>query len=266
MNAANRFALMWCVLAACCRGDPRRIGSGPARSSALDPTPLVAARAVAADRAEPVAPAPRGKDAVAAGGPIVPKDPSRAPGGECVPVKGGLRLDFASADIGEVIQQASRWDCRNVAYAPSVATGKITLVSNTLVTVDEAYAALLATLRANDITTYRNGKYYQFIRMEEAKRSPIPTYVDDGVPTPAVEQPITRVVRLQNADSDPLRKVLANYVSAQGDIQSVGHELLIITDTGLNVRRIERIIRAADLPGRDELPQDEGKIARGKRP
>jgi general secretion pathway protein D len=232
-----------------------------------DQTPLAGSRAAAADTAEHDAPLPSGQHRAAAEPPnaIAPKDASRPPGGACVPVKGRFRLAFTSADIGEVIQQASRWDCRNVAYAPSVTKGTITLVSNTLVTVDEAYAALMAALRDNDITTYRNGKYYQFIRMEEAKRSPIPTYVDDGVPTPAVDQPITRVVRLQHADADALRKVLANYVSAQGDIQSVGPDLLIVTDTGLNVRRVERIIRAVDRPGRDDLPPEDATFARGRR-
>ena len=55
-------------------------------------------------------------------------------------------LSFNKADIVDVLEQASRWTCRNFIYTDDVARGKITLLSKTPVTSEEAYAAFLAAL------------------------------------------------------------------------------------------------------------------------
>jgi general secretion pathway protein D len=167
----------------------------------------------------------------------------------CVPLQGRFMLAFNKAEIVDVIEQASRWTCRNFIYTDEIARGKITLLSKTAVTSDEAYAAFLAALSANNIAIYPTGKYYKLIRTADAKKFPIPTYTE-GARTPGVEQPVTKVIRLQSADADQLRGVLGNFISPQGaDIQSIPPDTLIITDLGLNLRRLERIIDSIDRAG-----------------
>jgi general secretion pathway protein D len=170
-------------------------------------------------------------------------------GDRCVPLRGRFMLAFNKADIVDVIEQASRWTCRNFIYTDEIARGKITLLSKTAVTSDEAYAAFLAALAANNVSVYPTGKYYKLIRTADAKKFPIPTYTD-GARAPGVEQPVTKVIRLQSADADQLRGILGNFISPQGaDIQSIPPDTLIITDIGLNLRRLERMIDSIDRAG-----------------
>jgi general secretion pathway protein D len=167
----------------------------------------------------------------------------------CVPLRGRFMLAFNKAEIVDVIEQASRWTCRNFIYTDEIARGKITLLSKTPVASDEAYAAFLAALSANNISVYPTGRFYKLIRTADAKKFPIPTYTGSGR-TPGVEQPVTKVIRLQSADSDQLRGILGNFISPQGaDIQSIPPDTLIITDIGLNLRRLERMIEAIDKAG-----------------
>jgi general secretion pathway protein D len=174
--------------------------------------------------------------------------------GRCVPLTGRFLLAFNKAEIVDVLEQASRWTCRNFAYTEDVARGKITLLSKTPVTADEAYAAFLAALTANNIAIYPTGKYYKLVRIADAKKTPIPTYLEDGSEAPALEQPITKVFKLRYADPDQLRGIMGNFTSPQGaDLQSIPPDTLIITDIGLNVRRIERMLEAIDRPGQGEL-------------
>jgi general secretion pathway protein D len=174
--------------------------------------------------------------------------------GRCVPLTGRFLLAFNKAEIVDVLEQASRWTCRNFAYTEDVARGKITLLSKTPVTAEEAYAAFLAALTANNIAVYPSGKYYKLVRIADAKKTPIPTYLEDGTEAPALEQPITKVFKLRYADPDQLRGIMGNFTSPQGaDIQSIPPDTLIITDIGLNVRRIERMLEAIDRPGQGEL-------------
>ncbi|HVP68986.1 MAG TPA: type II secretion system secretin GspD [Anaeromyxobacteraceae bacterium] len=172
----------------------------------------------------------------------------------CKPIEGKFLLAFNKADIVDLLEQASRWTCRNFAYTDEVARGKITLLSKTPVTPDEAYAAFLSALNANGIAIYQSGKYYRLVRIADAKKTAIPTLVGDEAEYAPVEQPITKLFRLHYVDPDQLRAVLGNFTSPQGaDIQTIQPDILLITDLALNVRRIERMLEALDRPGSNDL-------------
>jgi general secretion pathway protein D len=65
---------------------------------------------------------------------------------------------------------------------------------------------------------------------------------------------VTKVIRLQSTDADMLRGVLGNFISPQGaDIQSIPPDTLIITDSGLNIRRIEKMLETIDRPGAGDV-------------
>jgi general secretion pathway protein D len=175
------------------------------------------------------------------------------PESKCVPLQGRFLLSFNKADIVDVLEQASRWTCRNFVYTDEIARGKITLLSKTPVTADEAYAAFLVALNSNNIAVYATGKYYKLIRTADAKKNPIPLYTDDSR-TPASEQPITKVIRLSFSDADQMRGIVSNFVSPQGaDVVAIPPDMLIVTDIGLNIRRIEKILGAVDRAGAGDL-------------
>ncbi|HSN92802.1 MAG TPA: type II secretion system secretin GspD [Anaeromyxobacteraceae bacterium] len=230
---------------------------GPVLPQRPAPRPLPAPGAGARPPGPTMAPprtAPPAEAPAAAGEPRGEATTTRSDA-RCVPLRGRFMLTFNRADIVDVLEQASRWTCRNFIYTEDVARGKITLLSKTPVNADEAYAAFLAALNSNNIAVYPSGRYYKLIRTADAKKNPIPTYTGDDAGTPASEQPVTKVIRLQNVDADQLRGVMGNFLSPQGaDIQAVPPDTLVITDIGLNVRRIERLIDAIDRGGRgDEI-------------
>jgi general secretion pathway protein D len=204
----------------------------------------------------PGAPPAPGAPPGPAGPPAEPGDGTAtiARGATCQPMQGRFLLAFNKADVVDILEQASRWTCRNFAFTEDIARGKITLLSKTPVTAEEAYAAFLAALTANNIAVYQTGRYWKLVRMADAKKTPIPTYFDDGTEVPAQEQPVTKILRLRFADPDQLRGILGNFTSPQGaDIQSIPPDVLVITDIGLNVRRLERLIDAVDRPGSGDL-------------
>ncbi|HYS79627.1 MAG TPA: type II secretion system secretin GspD [Anaeromyxobacteraceae bacterium] len=249
------------------RAQQVRPGAGPAENGAsrraaararrAQPDPEDAPPGAPAAPAQAAAPQPGGRQ------PAQPVAQQAQPGaaggsarsdGRCTPLQGKFLLAFNKADIVDVLEQASRWTCRNFAYTEDIARGKITLLSKTPVSADEAYAAFLAALTSNNISVYATGRYYKLVRIADAKKTPIPTYLDDGSEAPALEQPVTKLFRLRYADPDQLRGIMGNFTSPQGaDIQSIPPDVLIITDLGLNVRRIERLLEALDRPGSGEL-------------
>ncbi|MFT3914356.1 MAG: type II secretion system secretin GspD [Anaeromyxobacteraceae bacterium] len=214
-------------------------------------------------RAPPPAPAPTppGATPTPSARPASPAArPTQAPAGgtqtmkpldaRCTPTTGRVSLDFDKpTDIVAVLQLMSRYTCRNFIYTDDIARGKITLLSTTPVTVDEAYAAFLAALASNNIALYPTGRYYKLVRAADARKTPIPM-LDGEDGTPGTEQPVTKIFRLSYADSDQLRGILGNFTSPQGaDVQSLPPDLLIVTDIGVNLRRIEKLIETVDRAG-----------------
>ena len=202
---------------------PRRRGAArrsPSGGSPGDAAPPPGRRPGA--RAAPARPR-----AAPASAPRARRSPARAarpgrPGGRrpapdaCTPIQGRFMLSFSKADIVDVLEQASRWTCRNFIYGEDVAKGKITLLSKSPVTADEAYAAFLAALSSNGIALYQTGRYWKLIRTADAKKTPIPTYTTDGAETPGTEQPITKLIRLKYADADQMRGIMGNFISPAG--------------------------------------------------
>jgi len=204
----------------------------------------------APSRASPQQQAPSRADVVPAG----QAGGSARSSGACEPMEGKFLLAFNKAEILDLLEQASRWTCRNFAYTEEVVRGKITLLSKTPVTADEAYAAFLAALNTSGIAMYQTGKYWKLVRIADAKKVPIPTLLSEDGEVPALEQPVTKLFRLRYVDPDQLRAVLGNFTSPQGaDIQTIPPDILLVTDIGLNVRRIEKLLEALDRPGSHDL-------------
>lgn len=230
-------------------GTPGAPSPGAARPGSPRPAPAVPGTP---RTPVPGAPSPGGPPGKAR---TAPAAESAAPASErCVPLQGKFLLAFNRADIVDVLEQASRWTCRNFAYTEDIARGKITLLSKSPVTAEEAYGAFLSALASNNIAIFQSGKYWKLVRIADAKKAPIPMILEHGEAVPAQEQSVTKIIRLRYADPDMLRGLLGNYISPQGaDIQSVPPDILIITDLGLNIMRIERLIGAIDKPGGSDL-------------
>ncbi len=223
---------------------PRPSPGQPLRAPPPAPAPTPPA-ATPTPSARPATPAARPTQAPAGGTQTMKPLDAR-----CTPTTGRVSLDFDKpTDIVAVLQLMSRYTCRNFIYTDDIARGKITLLSTTPVTVDEAYAAFLAALASNNIALYPTGRYYKLVRAADARKTPIPM-LDGEDGTPGTEQPVTKIFRLSYADSDQLRGILGNFTSPQGaDVQSLPPDLLIVTDIGVNLRRIEKLIETVDRAG-----------------
>ena len=112
-------------------------------------------------------------------------------------MEGKFLLAFNKADILDLLEQASRWTCRNFVYTEEVVRGKITLLSKTPVTADEAYAAFLAALNTNGIAIYQTGQVLEARPHRRREEGAHPHLLGDDAETPAIEQPITKLFRLQ---------------------------------------------------------------------
>lgn len=182
---------------------------------------------------------------------LTPEETRSGPNRAQMRARGLFHLDFEKVDIEKLVQTISDMTGR-LFILPENVRGKISIIGpehgKVGVTADEAYAAFLAALDANGLTVYPVGKYLKIVDKRSGKQSNIPTYTEDGVPYTTNEQMITKLFKLRYVEVEPVRAVVQQLVSKDGDTLSFPPDTLIVNDIGLNMHRLEKIITKLDSP------------------
>jgi general secretion pathway protein D len=181
--------------------------------------------------------------------------PSSAP-----PVPAGQRgrfvvLNFDNADIETVVHAASEIVGFNYVLAPDV-RGKVTVQTSGRIPLEDVYGVLLAILEVHGFTAVKSGSLYKIVRIEGARERALPTIVGgDPDPNRVGDEVITQIVPVRYSSVTDLSSLLRPLISSRGTL--IAHRetnVLIVTDTASNVRRLLDIVRHVDVEiGLDEL-------------
>lgn len=156
---------------------------------------------------------------------------------------------FDKVDIEKLVQTVSDATCKTFILPENV-RGKISIIGpengRVEVDADQFYAAFLAALDANGLSIYQHGRFLKIVDKRAAKQNPIPTLLDGDAPYTNNEQMITKLFRIKNVEVEPLRGVLQQLVSKDGDTIPYPPDMIIVNDVGSNVHRLERLIEQLD--------------------
>jgi general secretion pathway protein D len=165
------------------------------------------------------------------------------------PTPGGQRITFnlQDANLAELVNHVSRLTGRRFIYGAHVREIGVSVVSPTQVTLAEAYEAFLAVLQINGLALVPQGKFLKIIDSADAVRSALPLAAPgDGVPDTAAY--VTQLHRLTHVSAGVVAGLLDKFRSKDGDITVYEPSgLLLLTDTGANVRRLLRLIEEVDV-------------------
>jgi general secretion pathway protein D len=169
--------------------------------------------------------------------------------------RGRFQLDFDKAELADVIQTISDFTGK-LFIVPENIRGKVTIVGpedgTGFVTADEAYAAFLSALEANNWTVYPVGRYLKIVEKRAAANNNVWTYLDPDADVPNDERMITKLLKLKYVDVDSIQNPLKQLLSKDSQLVTMPPDTLIVTEIGLNLRRVEKIIAALDQPGGGE--------------
>ena len=225
---------------------PRPVRTGrPIPTPAGAPTTPAAVQPAPGPAAAPAQPPGRASSAVSAG-----EATTEATTPNCSEVRKKARFNvyFDKVDIEKLVQTVSNATCRTFILGDNV-RGKISIIGpdNGKVDVgpDEFYAAFLAALDANQLAVVPYGRFYKIVEKAKAKQNNIPVVGSDE-PYTTNEQMLTRMFKIRYADLEPLRGVVQQLVSQNGDTIPFQPDTLIVNDTGSNMHRLEKIIEQLD--------------------
>jgi general secretion pathway protein D len=223
-----------------------------------------------AQRRPPPAGAPVGTPAAPGDRQITPQNTATA-GGEGTPKGEGRTtptceqarrnarygIYFDKVDIEKLVQTVSDATCKTFILPENV-RGKISIIGpengRVEVDADQFYAAFLSALDANGLAVYEHGRFLKIVDKRSAKQNPIPTIVDPDKPYTLNEQMVTKLFKIKYVEIEPLRGVLQQLVSKDGDTIPYPPDTIIVNDVGSNMHRLERIVDQLDTrSSSDEL-------------
>jgi general secretion pathway protein D len=236
----------------------------PEPAPAPEPTPLPPSAAPAPEPPS-AAPAP-GRAARTLRGPAakrVPRGPAAAPppdltppnvkpfetGVDYQPTPPSTRVTFnlEDADLPELVRMMSQITGRSFILPSKARSIKATVYAPTKVTAAEAYQAFLSILELNGMALVPSGRYLKIVESGRIEGRTIPLYTGDEA-LPTGDRFITRLHIVKAIGAEDAAQLLERFKSADGSLTAYAPtNMLIMTDTGTNLRRMLRILDVVDV-------------------
>ncbi len=159
-----------------------------------------------------------------------------------------VSIDFNDVDIEVFIKFISELTGINFVIDQRV-KGKVTIISPTKISVEEAYKVFESVLEVHGYTTVDAGKVTKIIPSPYARTMNIETRLEKAMDSPE-DKIVTQLIHLRYADPDEVKQLCAPLVSKSSVVLSYEPtNMLIITDVYSNITRLMRIIEAIDVTG-----------------
>jgi general secretion pathway protein D len=163
-----------------------------------------------------------------------------------------ITMDFQDVDISVLVKFISEITGRNFIIDEKV-RGKITIISPSKISVDEAYLVFQSVLQVKGFTTVPSGAIIKIVATKEARTSTLDTVLPREIPPPSDEY-ITRLMPLKYVDANNMVAVLQPLVSPDGLLAAYAPtNTLIMIDTGAQTDRLAKILGQLDVQGFEQL-------------
>lgn len=158
-----------------------------------------------------------------------------------------VAFSLEEADLGDLVRVISQLTGKRFIFGGKVKNIKASVYSPQKVTVAEAYQAFLSILEANKLTVVPHGRFLKIIDTDAISSAETPIYgAQQG--SPNEDRYVTRMHRLGHISADDAAGVLGKFKSKEADITVYGPgNMIIITDTGTNIRRMMTILEEIDV-------------------
>ncbi|MBN20628.1 MAG: type II secretion system protein GspD [Bdellovibrionaceae bacterium] len=158
-------------------------------------------------------------------------------------------FNFPEADIMDIAKTLGKLTGKNFITDKDV-KGRISIISNSPITVGDAWRAFLTALDMNDYTLIPSGKYIRISRIRDARDKQINTYI--GEYSPNSDALITRVFPLKHISADEVARTFRSFMPASSRIIPYPQtNTVIVTDTGSNIQKLSKMLEFLDIEGFD---------------
>lgn len=159
-----------------------------------------------------------------------------------------VTIDFDNVDLPVFIKFISELTGKNFVIDHAV-KGKVTIVSPTKISPDEAYRVFESVLDVHGFAAVPAGSVIKIIPAVNVRSKGVETRLRAEAADPE-DKVVTQLIPLRYADPDKLKRLFTPLISKNSVIASYPPaRTLIVTDVLSNIERLLRITRAIDVAG-----------------
>ncbi|MBS1961233.1 MAG: type II secretion system secretin GspD [Bdellovibrionales bacterium] len=154
-------------------------------------------------------------------------------------------FNFPDADIMDIAKALGKLTGQNFILDKDV-KGRITLISNSPITVKDAWRAFLTALDMNGFALIPSGKFIRIARQRDARDKQLRTYT--GKYAPDSDALITRLFSLKFLSAEEVARNFRSFMPANSRI--IPYEqtnTVIVTDTGSNIAKLAKLLEILDV-------------------
>ncbi|MBC7385048.1 MAG: hypothetical protein H7301_02660, partial [Cryobacterium sp.] len=158
-------------------------------------------------------------------------------------------FNFPDADIMDIAKALGKLTGQNFILDKDV-KGRITIISNSPVTVKDAWRAFLTALDMNGFALIPSGKFIRIARQRDARDKQLRTYT--GKYAPDSDALITRLFSLKFLSAEEVARNFRSFMPANSRI--IPYEqtnTVIVTDTGSNISKLAKLLDILDVESYD---------------
>lgn len=162
-----------------------------------------------------------------------------------------VTIDFNDVDINLFIKYISELTRKNFVVDREV-KGKVTIISPTRISEDDAYRVFESVLEVNGFAAVPSGSVIKIVPSVQARSKNVAT-LREGDRASIDDRVVTRIVPLRHGNADEVKTLLTPLISKTSVLIShAASGMLIITDYASNLGRLMEIIKAIDVPSEAE--------------
>lgn len=158
-------------------------------------------------------------------------------------------FNFPDADIIDIAKALGKLTGQNYILDKDV-KGRITIISNSPITVKDAWRAFLTALDMNGFALIPSGKFIRIARQRDARDKQLRTYT--GKFAPDSDALITRLFSLKFLSAEEVARNFRSFMPANSRI--IPYEqtnTVIVTDTGSNISKLAKLLEILDVESYD---------------
>ena len=164
-----------------------------------------------------------------------------------------ITLNFSNIDIAALVKVMSEFTRRNFILDEKV-TGKVTLMTPTKISPEEAYQVFLSALEIKGFTAVEDGSIIRIVNTATVRQSGLRVMQEGDMKG---EGYVTKLMRMNFVNPQDLVRTLTPLITKDGNLIAYpATNSLIITDSVSAIRKIEKLIAALDV----QTPSGKGKI------
>ena len=163
-----------------------------------------------------------------------------------------VTLDYQNAQLEDVIRAISKLTKKNFLFDDRV-RGTVTVISETPVSIDEAYRVFEAVLQVKGFSTVDGpGGVIKIVPTRDVRQSAIET--TSGISKPSnTDEFITRLIPLRYVKAETIQDTFRQLASKDASLIAYGPtNTLILTDSAANIRRVLTILERIDVETYEE--------------